>query len=155
MWNADWVKVPIVDTMERVVCATSNRVFVGAPLCRNQDYLNLNLNFTLNVIKNATLLKMFPKFLRPIVARMTSNLPSQFRKQEEFVRAMVEERFERLEEFGEHWDDKPNDMLMWLMSEAEGVEKSLKGFARRLLMVNFAAIFTTSLVSHADLLMDH
>jgi hypothetical protein len=33
MWNADWVKVPIVDTMERVVCATSNRVFVGAPLC--------------------------------------------------------------------------------------------------------------------------
>jgi hypothetical protein len=103
---------------------------------------------------------------------MTSNLPSQFRKQEEFVRAMVEERFERLEEFGEHWDDKPvrrptldthatinqekqNDMLMWLMSEAEGVEKSLKGFARRLLMVNFAAIFTTSLVSHADLLMDH
>jgi cytochrome P450 len=141
----DWVKVPIVDTMERAVCATSNRVFVGAPLCRNQDYLNLNLSFTLNVIKHATILKMFPKLLRPIVARVTSTLPSQFRQQEEFVRPMVEERFARMEEFGENWDDKPNDMLMWLMSEAKGVERSLEGFARRLLNINFAAIFTTSL----------
>jgi hypothetical protein len=85
---------------------------------------------------------------------------------------MVEERFARMEEFGENWDDKPvrrptldthvtinqekqNDMLMWLMSEAKGVERSLKGFARRLLIINFAAIFTTSLVSHANLLMGH
>jgi hypothetical protein len=149
----DWVKVPIVDTIQRVVCATSNRVFVGAPLCRNQDYLNLNLNFTLNVMKNAIILKMFPKLLRPIVARVTSTLPSQFRQQQEFVRAMVEERFARMEEFGENWDDKPNDMLMWLMSEAKGVERSVEGLARRLLVVNFAAIFTTSLVSYTNLLV--
>jgi len=58
---------------------------------------------------------------------------------------MVEERFAKMEEFGENWDDKPNDMLMWLMSEAKGVERSLDGLARRLLVVNFAAIFTTSL----------
>ena len=86
---------------------------------------------------------------------------------------MVEERFAKMEEFGENWDDKPvrlptslntqiiihaekqNDMLMWLMSEAKGVERSLEGFARRLLVVNFAAIFTTSLVSHAHILMGH
>ena len=33
MWNTDWVKVPVVETVQRVVCATTNRVFVGAPLC--------------------------------------------------------------------------------------------------------------------------
>jgi hypothetical protein len=32
-WNAEWVKVPIVETIQRVICATSNRVFVGSPLC--------------------------------------------------------------------------------------------------------------------------
>ena len=79
---------------------------------------------------------------------------------------MVEDRFARMEEFGEDWD-KPvrrplrsipmlsllrvqNDMLMWLMDEAKGVEKSLAGVARRLLAVNFAAIHTTSNVSHTD-----
>jgi cytochrome P450 len=49
-----------------------------------------------------------------------------------------------MEEFGEDWDDKPNDMLMWLMSEAKGVERSLEGVARRLLVVNFAGIHATS-----------
>ena len=39
-----------------------------------------------------------------------------------------------------------NDVLMWLMYEAEGVEKSLEGLARRLLMVNISAIHSTSLV---------
>ena len=81
---------------------------------------------------------------------------------------MVEDRFARMEEFGEDWDNKPvrlplslnanviiitrlqNDMLMWLMDEARGVEKSLAGLARRLLVVNFAAIHTTSNVSHTN-----
>ena len=38
-------------------------------------------------------------------------------------------------------------MVMWLMNEAKGVEKSLNGLARRMLAVNFAAIHTTSIVS--------
>ena len=87
---------------------------------------------------------------------------------------MVEERFAKIEEFGENWDDKPvrahisityihviihaekqNDMLMWLMSEAKGVERSLEGLARRLLEINFAAISSTFLVSHVNILMGH
>ena len=82
---------------------------------------------------------------------------------------MVEDRFARMEEFGDDWDDKPvrwstlfnvnpiinprvqNDMLMWLMSESKGVERSLHSLTRRLLLVNFAAIHTTSNVSPADL----
>ncbi|KAI9434918.1 cytochrome P450 [Lactarius psammicola] len=139
-----WVKIPVIETMQRVVSATTNRVFVGTPLCRNQDYLTLNLNFAVNVVKFATIIGMFPKPLKSIVARVLSNLPSQIRQEMEFIRPMVEERFARMEEFGEDWDDKPNDMLMWLMNEAKGVERSLEGLARRMLVVNFAAIHTTS-----------
>src|SRR5712671_5408441 len=43
--------------------------------------------------------------------------------------------------------DPQNDMLMWLMNEAKGVERSPEGLARRLLLINFAAIHTTSLAS--------
>ncbi|KAH8996774.1 cytochrome P450 [Lactarius akahatsu] len=159
----DWVKVPVMETMQRVVSATTNRVFVGPPLCRNQEYLTLNLNYAVNVMKFAAIIGMFPRPLKPIVARMLSNLPSQIRQEMEFIRPMVEERFARMEEFGEDWDDKPvrrstsldvnvvinaealqNDMLMWLMSESKGVERSLEGLARRMLVVNFAAIHSTS-----------
>ena len=44
-----------------------------------------------------------------------------------------------------------NDMLMWLMSEAKGVERSIEGFARRLLVSNLAGIHSTSLASRARL----
>ena len=33
MWNTDWVKVPVLEAMQRAICAAVNRVFVGAPLC--------------------------------------------------------------------------------------------------------------------------
>jgi hypothetical protein len=38
---------------------------------------------------------------------MLSNLPSQILQEIEFIRPMVEERFAKMEENGEHWDDKP------------------------------------------------
>jgi hypothetical protein len=43
--------------------------------------------------------------------------------------------------------DSQNDVLMWLMSEAKGVERSVEGLARRLLLVNFAAVHSASLAS--------
>jgi hypothetical protein len=86
MWNADWVKVPVVETMQRVICATTNRVFVGTPLCarnlsapsiqsisyqsqigRDPDYQSLNVNFAVNVVKFGTIISMFPKPLKPYV----------------------------------------------------------------------------------------
>ena len=30
---AEWVKVSIQETMQRVICRITNRIFVGAPLC--------------------------------------------------------------------------------------------------------------------------
>ena len=32
--NIEWVKVPIIETLQRVVCRATNRVFVGVPLCQ-------------------------------------------------------------------------------------------------------------------------
>ena len=31
--HAEWVKVSILDTLERVTCRATNRVFVGVALC--------------------------------------------------------------------------------------------------------------------------
>ena len=39
-----------------------------------------------------------------------------------------------------------NDMLMWLMDEAQGQEQSVRNLAIRILTVNFTAIHTSSMV---------
>ncbi|KAI9431120.1 cytochrome P450, partial [Lactarius indigo] len=141
----EWVDVPALEMIQRVVCRVTNRVFVGAPLCRNRDYQVLNLNFAINVMKFATIIRVFPEFLKPLVTRIISNLPSQVQREMEFIRPMYEERLAKMEELGDgKWDDGPNDMLMWLMNESKGAERSLEGVARRMLGVNFVAIHTTS-----------
>jgi hypothetical protein len=38
---------------------------------------------------------------------MLPSIPSQIRQEIEFIRPMVEERFAKMEEYGEDWDDKP------------------------------------------------
>jgi hypothetical protein len=100
---------------------------------------------------------------------MISNLPSQIQREIDFIRPIVEERFAKMEEYGEDWDDKPvcqtvclvspdytadsqNDVLMWYMNEARGVERSVEGVARRLLLLNFASIHTTSMASDESFL---
>jgi len=57
---------------------------------------------------------------------------------------VVEERLAKMEKYGENWDDKPNDLLMWLMNGTQKVGMSVDGLARRMFLANFAAIHTTS-----------
>ena len=83
-------------------------------------------------MKFGLIISIFPKSLRPcvlssislppchsdtssIVSCALSDLPSQIRQQIEFIRPTV---------------DPQNDMPLWLMSEAKGVERSLEGVAR-------------------------
>ena len=104
-----------------VSAAYSNIFFPG----RDYDYQTLNLTFSVNLIKFGLIISMFPKPLKPcvvpsicakthltdahfsIVSRMISNLPSQIGQEVEFIRPIVEERFKKMEEYGESWDDKP------------------------------------------------
>ncbi|KAI0287733.1 cytochrome P450 [Russula brevipes] len=140
----EWVKVPILKVAQQVICCAVNRIFVGV-LCRNRDYQTLNLAFAVNVVKHAQILHLFPKPFKHIVSRMLWSLPSQVRQEMEFIRPMVEERFAKMEEFGDDWDDKPNDVLMSLMEAAKGAERSLERLALRLLIINFASVHSTAL----------
>ncbi|KAI9509455.1 cytochrome P450 [Russula earlei] len=129
---------------DELVGALSECIPIGEG--RNHDYQAIAASFATNLMKTAIITRMFPEFLKPLVPRIISKLPSQIRQTKEFIRPIVEERFAKMEQLGETWDDPPSDMLMWLMDEAKGVERSLEGLARRLLLVNFASIHTTSIV---------
>jgi len=127
-----------------IVCRTSNRVFVGLPLCRNSDYLLLNKTFTLDVIKGATIIKLFPEALRPLVARFCTNVPARINRGVSHLEPIIRERFQKIEEYGKEWADKPNDTLQWLIDAARGKERTVRALVLRILAVNFAAIHTTS-----------
>ncbi|KAH9840867.1 cytochrome P450 [Rhodofomes roseus] len=139
----DWVKVNVYSTVMEIVCRTSNRLFVGLPLCRNEDYCALNKQFTIDVFAGAQIINLFPNLLKPIAGRLLTNVPKSIRRGEKHLGPVIEGRFEH--EPGEEWEGKPDDMLQWLIDAAEGEERSVRALVLRMLTVNIAAIHTSSI----------
>ncbi|KAK7049978.1 hypothetical protein VNI00_005409 [Paramarasmius palmivorus] len=145
--TAEWTKRPIADSIFQVVARTSNRLFVGLPLCRDPEYLDLNIKFTIQVVISAQIINLFPEFLRKFVGETLTSVPKSIKLARKFLEPIITERLERqkLEAAGEEWEDKPNDFLMWLMDSEIGRKRSMYDFVMRILTINFAAIHTSSM----------
>nr|BAK09398.1 cytochrome P450 [Postia placenta] len=143
--GAEWVPVKGMDAVMEIVVRTSNRVFIGLPLCRDADWCALNKQFTIDCFQGAAIISLFPKFLKPIAARFLTNVPKSVRRGQRHLEPIILERFRMMEEHGSDWADKPNDMLQWLMDDARGEARGVRPLVLRLLSVNIAAIHTTSI----------
>jgi len=140
----EWVTVPVMPTVQRIVSRISCRILVGPSLCRNREYQEIALGSAINIMKTAMAVQLCPGPLKTIVSRIVTNLPSQIRRTRELIRPLVEERFAKMEQMGGKWDDGPSDVLMGLMNEAQGPERTLEALTQRMLLVNVASIHTTS-----------
>ncbi|EKM60083.1 uncharacterized protein PHACADRAFT_206285 [Phanerochaete carnosa HHB-10118-sp] len=141
----EWTAVPAMATIMQVVARTSARIFVGLPLCRNQEFLDISVNHTTDVVKTGLILGVLPASLKPIVNRLINRVDRTIDRTYDLLSSTIDERRSMMEQYGDDWPDKPNDLLQWLMEAAEGAEREPRALAARLLMVDFAAIHTSSM----------
>ncbi|KAF9233836.1 cytochrome P450 [Melanogaster broomeanus] len=142
--GSEWKSVPVLQTFLQVICRATNRIFVGLPLCRNPDWIDLNIRFTLDAFKASVIMGFFPNFMTPLVAPFVTTASASARRGMKLLCPIIEERQKYLDEYGTTWADKPNDLLSWLMDDAEGSERTVKSLTMRILAINFAAIHTSS-----------
>ncbi|KAK0212144.1 cytochrome P450 [Desarmillaria ectypa] len=149
----DWVEVPAYKTILQIVCRVSNRVFVGLPLCRNPDYIKLNINYAVNVVVCAHIINLFPSILKPIVGSIFTPRRRAALKMEKLLGENIRERLHQDEVNGKNWSEKPNDLLSWLIDATNGdnERRTVSDLIIRMLGVNFAAIHTTSITFTAIL----
>ena len=76
-----------------------------------------------------------------LIGKCLTHVKNSQRRAGQFLIPIIEERY-RLPH-----DERPNNMLTWLMEDAIGDEKEPRNLTLRVLAVNFAAIHTTSHVS--------
>ncbi|KAG5715861.1 Ent-kaurene oxidase, partial [Termitomyces sp. T112] len=103
----DWTSVPALPTIMKIVSRSSNRLFVGLPLCRNADYRDLNIEFTIDVIRAARTINLYPNFLKPFAGRYLTNVESQIQRAMAHLRPIFEERLEKEAEYGRDWPGRP------------------------------------------------
>ncbi|KAJ7882345.1 cytochrome P450 [Mycena olivaceomarginata] len=169
--GSEWKSIPVLPMIMAVVSRVSNRLFVDLPLCRNQTYLENNVQFAIEVIQSGQRIHLFPKLLHPQVPFIYSRTPLESssiyvagrlvapfisRKNKSFGVALetlgpvVAERLSKENELGPNWPGKPNDLISWLLEDAEGEERKMPALVMRILFANFAAIHTSSMTfTHA------
>ncbi|KZT50820.1 cytochrome P450 [Calocera cornea HHB12733] len=146
-----WKDIHARDVVLQIVCRAANRLFVGAPLCRDPEYTRISRAFTGTVAKAGFFIAIFPKFLKPFVAKYCSGAPAALAGFEPFIFPMIDERRRLQAELGDEWQaKKPFDFLQWLMDLAEGDQQDRRELTKRVIGINFAAIHTSSMTfTHA------
>ncbi|KAJ8454435.1 hypothetical protein ONZ51_g13027 [Trametes cubensis] len=150
MNDDEWLGVNVMRAALEIVARASNRVFVGLPACRDRKYLDLAIGFTLDVNRDRATISMFPSFMKPFIGRIVGSSAKNVRRAIPILKPIMDERRRMLEKFGKDWPDKPNDMIQWIMDEGLSRNNTDQEMVQRVLLVNFAAIHTSSnSVTHA------
>ncbi|KAF8329277.1 hypothetical protein F5887DRAFT_1082515 [Amanita rubescens] len=109
----EWIKIRAYPIMMDIACRASNRMLVWLPLCRNPDYIELNKQFTVDIVKMGNLINIFPSFLKRIVVRFT-DVASGIERGMRHLGPLINERLEQEARYGKDWLDKPSDIITWL-----------------------------------------
>ncbi|KAK2461616.1 hypothetical protein APHAL10511_006079 [Amanita phalloides] len=142
-----WTPVLVLETMARIVTRVSNRAFVGAPLCRDPEYVRLCKTFAMQELsKTAMCMKMFPKSTRALAYRIVTRLPSHTNKLRALLEPVIVRRIMRIESYGKDYPRRPNDLMQWLLMDSPGHRTSSKDIVSRILAVNARAIRTSCMI---------
>ncbi|KAH7049152.1 cytochrome P450 [Macrophomina phaseolina] len=157
-----WRSVNVWDALLALVPRLTNRMMVGAPLCRDPHYLANMVGFTNDVVRNIVLLGLTPEPLKPLVGPLAA-LPTRlhYNQTAKHTLPLVRRRLadiaakERGDAGYDDWTE-PNDYVSWHIRlarhEGRGDELDPVRITQRLLPLNFAAIHTTAMTAHATLL---
>ncbi|KAH8908550.1 cytochrome P450 [Coniochaeta sp. PMI_546] len=155
-WGTDtsaWREVPVYGSMHKIISRVTNRVFVGLPTCRNPALAENARKYAQCVPVSAYLLRCTPKWLKPLLGPLLT-LRGRWHTYQ-FCKVLKPTIERRLKEFDARRGDPEanktarNDWLEWSIKQAKEIgDPSLwspRKLGERILVLNFAAIHTTSL----------
>ncbi|KAI9830674.1 MAG: hypothetical protein M1826_004503 [Phylliscum demangeonii] len=163
-WGTDtenWKEINVLQNMTRVVARTSNRIFVGAPMCRNEGFLHAVSSYSQALGLMPMIIRLCPQWTKPVLGHLLA-LPIHYydRKTRRFLVPFIQLRLENVARKQREPDFKweaPNDLLQWTINETQrccpASDLAPVILCARMLLVNFTAIHTSSITS-TNVLLD-
>ncbi|KAF8202595.1 cytochrome P450 [Mycena galopus ATCC 62051] len=158
--DGEWREVGVFDSLTRTVGRVANRVFVGKELCSNMDFVMAGTHFARDISVSSYILHLFPKFMKRGVAWFAT-MPNRRHSgiAMKYLKPLIKERIEdmkRKEADPTYAWEEPNDFITWMVRESfkrnTEDETSVYALAYRVVLLNFAAITTTTIMSTNALL---
>lgn len=129
-----------------VIARVSSRVFLGSELCRDPEWLDVTKNFSQTQNTGLLNLRMYPKFLRPLVYwvdPVTKATRKRYLEGKAIVEGLLKRRAEERQECLARGEPAPvyNDSIEWAEQEANGKPFDATDIQ---LFLSFAALHTSS-----------
>ncbi|KAH8690472.1 cytochrome P450 [Talaromyces proteolyticus] len=145
--SQDWKPVVMSHAAHRIATRTANRLLVGAPLCRNEEYLQMSIKYTVDVFGGADKLRAWPDFLKPAVTYLVTNVKERQKIARKHLIPYIKARLAEEDQIKEKGlqNTKPVDSLQWVIDAAPSAqERDPERLMYRLLHLNVSAVHTTS-----------
>lgn len=141
-----WHRRLLRQDLLHIVARLSSRVFLGKTLCRNEEWLEITKNYTVDTFMAANLLRLCPGFLRPLVYWFIppcTRLRKEVKNARKLIMPEVEMRRKRAETLLEAGAKPPKaaDAIGWMVEVSRGRSVDYVGAQ---LGLSMAAIHTTS-----------
>lgn len=152
----EWTEVDIQTILQKMAARASSRIFVGYPLCRNESWIKLCLEFPINLFATAFLMRLFPPFLHPIISWIVPTrywLRQNLKLGKKLVAPVIADyraRTASRQTDREDAEEKSN-LLEWMIENAVGSEGDLEKLAPRLMFLSLASVHSTSTATTAAL----
>lgn len=150
-----WREINVYESTRHIIGSVSNRIFFGAPICRDPALVEVGMAYAQHVPQAALSIRLVTPVIRPLIAPfMTLRARYNTYKFRSITKPTIERR---LKEFDARQSDPeahkvlgsvPNDFLEWSIKQAKDTaEPALSSPAKladRLLVLNFVSIHTTT-----------
>ncbi|KAL3478373.1 cytochrome P450 [Aspergillus californicus] len=144
--NGRWTSVYLYHMILKLINRSTSRIVVGDVLCRNEDWLNIVLDYSHDLAIVMMIIRPFPKLLRPYIAKLLPSvrrLKQTFKRAEDIFVPMIIERREA--EASNPNFKKPDDFMQWMMDSADNeYDRKPENIAKGLMIIQVLGIVHTS-----------
>ncbi|KAJ5175585.1 Cytochrome P450 [Penicillium canariense] len=137
--NPEWRELILKPSILQIVAQLSSKVFTGDDLCRNPEWHRITITYTTHVYEATQALFLWPKRLRPTIARFLpacQKLRTQIEQARAMISAVLAKRKSEKDAAG-----RLSDAIDWVEESCEGRPYDA---AITQLLLSFAAIHSTA-----------
>ncbi|KAK4169837.1 cytochrome P450 [Cladorrhinum sp. PSN259] len=149
--STEWTEFMPYQALAKASARLSAGVIVGPEFADNEEWLHVAIDYTENLFRTVVILRMFPSWMHPLLARLHPSYWAGKRLLEQGKR-LLGPKLQTLLDLNDagKWqpdDTKPEDLnvLSWLAALAKGRERTAETIGHVLVLVALATVHTTLL----------
>ena len=148
--SQEWTSVVVSKSLLRIIALVSSRIFVGPELNRKEEWMNVCINFTLDLFMAGRSLRSRSYFGKTLAVKMgTVPAVNRVYAHQEAARRIIVPIIQERTALKAKGGELPNDMITWIMEEKSSDGKPLPADKQTemQLLVSLAAIHTSTLTA--------